>query len=168
MTALEAGVEVEVDVLEAERGEEDEGGEDFAGAAGGKPALDPDEHHAGEEDVGKGEGGEQERGPRSQRGLSDADSDAGGDECEGADDVRCAEKAEEETRGEVAREAEREADDGVDVEAETGWADVEENEEPEGKDCPGEEREHREATGGGEKIRGVAGADYWPEGEEAQ
>ena len=50
--ALQAGVEVEVDVLEAERDEEDEGSEDFAGAAGLKPAFDPDEDHADEEDVG--------------------------------------------------------------------------------------------------------------------
>src|SRR5580704_16572391 len=56
MAALQAGVEVEVDVLEAEGGEEEERGEDLAGATGGEPALDPDEHHAGEEDVGEGEG----------------------------------------------------------------------------------------------------------------
>ena len=52
MTALQAGVEVEVDVLEAERDEEDEGSENFAGATGLKPAFNPDEDHADEEDVG--------------------------------------------------------------------------------------------------------------------
>ena len=61
MAALQAGVEVEIDVLEAEGGEEEECGEDLAGAAGGEPTLDPDEDHAGEEDVGEGEGGEHER-----------------------------------------------------------------------------------------------------------
>ena len=60
MTALQAGVEVEIDVLKTERGEEKECGEDLAGAAGGEPALDPDEQHAGEEDVGQGKGGEYE------------------------------------------------------------------------------------------------------------
>ena len=61
MATLKAGVEVEVDVLKAEGGEEKECGEDLAGAAGGEPALDPDEHHAGEEDVGEGEDGEHKR-----------------------------------------------------------------------------------------------------------
>ncbi len=80
VTALQAGVEVQIDVLEAEGGEEDEGGEDLAGAAGGEPALDPDEDHADEEDVGEGVGGEDQGGPGGQRWFRDGDADAGGDE----------------------------------------------------------------------------------------
>src|SRR5258708_37323059 len=67
MAALQARVEVEVEVLEAEGGEEEERGEDLAGAAGGEPALHPDERHAGEEDVGKSEGGGPKPLPGSQR-----------------------------------------------------------------------------------------------------
>ena len=39
MAAVEAGVEGDVEVLKAERGEEDEGGEDFAGSAGLRAAA---------------------------------------------------------------------------------------------------------------------------------
>src|SRR5882757_7122644 len=60
VAALQAGIEVEIDVLKTERGEEKECGEDLACAAGGEPALDPDEQHAGEEDVCQGKGGEYE------------------------------------------------------------------------------------------------------------
>ena len=142
MAALQAGVEVEIDVLEAEGGEEDECGEDFAGAAGGEPTFDPDEDHSGEEDVGEGEGGEREGGPGSQRRFRDGDADVGGDEGESADDGGCAEQAEEDARGEVTGKAEREADDGVDVEAEAGRGDVEDDEHPKGEDGPGENGKH--------------------------
>src|ERR1700733_1125156 len=109
MVALHAGVEVKIDVLESEGGEEDDGGEDFARAAGGEPALDPNEQHAGEEHVSEGEGCEEGCGPWGERRLCDGDAYAGGDECQSADDVRCTEQAEDEARGEVAREAEGEA-----------------------------------------------------------
>ena len=168
MAALQAWVEVEVEVLEAEGGEENKGGEDLAGAAGGEPALDPGEHHAGEEDVGEGEGGEEKRGPGSERWFGDADADVGGEEGEGADDVGCTEQAEDEARGEVAREAEREADDGVDVEAEAGWGDVEDDEQPEREDAPGEDGKHREAAGGDEEVCAEAGADDGSEGDDAE
>ena len=62
----------------------------------------------------------------------------------------CAEQAEEDAGGEVTGEAEREADDGVDVEAEAGCGDVEDDDHPEGEDAPGEEGQHRDAAGGGE------------------
>src|ERR1700751_4141758 len=117
MAALQAGVEVEVDVLEAEGGEEKECGEDLTRAAGGEPALHPDEHHAGEEYVGEGEGGEHKRCPGRERWFGDGDADGSGDDGEGADDGGCAEDAEDDARGEVTRKREREADDGVDVEA---------------------------------------------------
>ena len=84
---LKTRVVVQVDVLEPKRREEDEGGEKFAGAAGGEPAVDPGEHHAGEEDVCKGEGCEEECGPGEERGFCDADAYVGGDEGERADDV---------------------------------------------------------------------------------
>src|SRR5271170_4350366 len=85
--ALKAGVVVQVDVLEAERGEEDEGCEKLAGSACGEPAVDPGAHHAGEKYVCKGEGCEEECRPGEQRGFCNADADVCGDEGEGADDV---------------------------------------------------------------------------------
>src|ERR1700729_1949412 len=143
VTALHAGIEVQVEVLKAERGEEDESGEDFAGTSGGEPTLDPDKDHADEEDVGKREGCEQKRRPKRQRRFRDDYADVGCDKGESADDIGRAEQAEEEPRGEVAREAEREADDGVDVEAEAGGRDVEDDEHPEREDAPGEDGQHR-------------------------
>jgi len=168
MASLQAGVEVEVDVLEAEGGEEKECGEDLACAAGGEPAVDPDQYHAGEEDVGKREGGEHKRCPGSERWVGDGYADVGGDDGEGADDGGGAEEAEDDARGEVAWEAEGKADDGVDVEAEAGWGEVEDDEHPEGEEGPGEDRKHRDAAGGDEEVRAEASADDGSEGDDAE
>ena len=139
----------------------------FAGAAGGEPAFDPDEQHAGEEDVGEGEGCEEECGPGCERRSGDGDADVGGDESEGADDGGCAEQSEEDARGEVAREAEREADDGVDVEAEAGWGEVEDGEIQRTKMAQvrtGSIARRPEET---RKNAPIAGADDWSEGDDA-
>ena len=59
----------------------------LAGAASGEPAVDPGEHHSGEEDVCEGQGCEEECGPREERGFCDGHADVGGDKSESADDV---------------------------------------------------------------------------------
>src|SRR6266699_2279030 len=68
----------------------------------------------------------------------------------------------------ISREAEREADDGVDVEAEAGRGDVENDEHPEGEDGPGEKGKHRDAAGGDEEERAIAGADDGSESDDAE
>src|SRR5271156_435991 len=105
MAGLQAWVEVDVEGLKAERTEEDEGGENLAGTAGGGPAVDPDEHHAGEEDVGESEDGEDKRGPEGEGGAGEADADVGRDQAESSDDGGDAEQAEEDARGEVSGKA---------------------------------------------------------------
>ena len=49
-------VEGDVGPLDGDGEGNDEKGEELAGAAGGKPAIDPGEDHADEEHVGEGEG----------------------------------------------------------------------------------------------------------------
>ena len=167
-TVLEAGVVVDVDVLEGERGEENECGEDFAGAAGGEPAVDPDENHAGEEDVGECVGGKENRGPGEERRFRETDADVGGYEAEGADDGGGAKESEEDARGEVAREAEGEANDGVDVEAEAGRGNVEDDDLPESEDGPGEDGQKVEVAAGDEGVGCEAGTEDGADGDEGE
>ena len=105
---------------------------------------------------------------RRERWVGDGDADVGGEDREGADDGGCAEQAKDDARGEVAREAEREADDGVDVEAEAGWGDVEDDEHPESEESPGEDGKHGDAAGGDEEVCAEADAKDGSEGDDAE
>ena len=58
--------------------EEKDGGDDFAGAALGEPALDPGEDGAGEKKVEEDEESESENGPREEVRAGDADADGDG------------------------------------------------------------------------------------------
>ena len=102
-----------------------------------------------------------EGGPGGEGWSCDGDADVGCDEREGADDVGCAEESEEDACGEVAREAEREADDGVDVEAEAGRGDVEDDEHPESEDAPGEEWKHGDAAGRDDEVSARRRSRRW-------
>ncbi len=73
-----------IENLSSEGEEEEDGGNDFAGAALGEPALDPGEDGAGKEKVEEDEQGEGEDGPEEEVGAGDADAD--GDGC-GPDDA---------------------------------------------------------------------------------
>src|ERR1700679_989461 len=78
-TALHAGIEGDVEILNAEGADENDCGEDLAGAAGGEPAVDPGKDHAGEDDVSESVDGKEKRGPREECGLGDPYADVGGD-----------------------------------------------------------------------------------------
>ena len=132
------GIEGEVGPLDAEREGEDEGGEDFAGAAGGEPAVDPGEDHAGEEDVGRGKDGEGDERIEPEGGECDADADCYGEGHEGADDVGGGEKTEEEADGDEGVGAEREADELGGVECGAGLAELDVEELAEDEDSPEE------------------------------
>jgi hypothetical protein len=73
-----------------------------------------------------------------------------------------------EASGEVAGKAYGEADDGVDVEAEVGRRDIEDDDLPEGEDSPGESREDGELAGCDEVVAGEARTDDGADGDDRE
>jgi hypothetical protein len=155
---LAQAVDSDVDVLEADRRDDDEEGEELARAAGGEPAVNPGEDHAGEQHVGDGKGEGRGVGGWRERWPGDGDARGGGEEGQRADDGGGAEKAEEEADEEISGEVEREADEGFRVEGEAGWGDVDADNYLQDEDAPEDTGEEAEvavvdrAVAGGERT----------------
>jgi len=147
-----------VEDLGSEGEEQEDGGDDFAGAALGEPALDPGEDGAGEKEIEEDEEGEGESGPEEELGAGDADADADGCGPDDADERR--------RRGETVDEVEddpRAKADGIAEEvAEFGILAAEGGRKG-GEELPSQE-EHPELNGDAEEAA-VGGGSPSPDAE---
>ena len=158
-----------IEDLRAEGEEEEDGGDDFAGAALGKPAFDPGENRAGEQEVEEDEKGEGERGPDEEIGAGDGDADADGCRPQQADQRRRGCETVDEKEHDPGAEADGIAQQVAEFRILSGEGGGEG-----GKELPDEE-EHPEEDGDGQaasvttrQVRADAEADGGTDGNRAE